>query len=489
MQPALIPLRSLVTLLYMTENETPDYKPVRDRLEQDGAPDLLIRQFERAFAALHDASPATISGREIDSIDHLPTLNELQRHAAAGEQAMGQAVMIKLNGGLGTGMGLDRAKSLLKVKDDLSFLDIIARQILHIREAQQVHTPLIFMNSFSTRDDTLSALQAYPSLAADQGTIPLDFLQHRVPKLVAATGEPAHSDDQPELAWCPPGHGDLYTCLQTTGLLEQLLEAGFTYAFVSNADNLGAVLDPAILGYLAEQEIPFIMEATRRTTADRKGGHLAQAKDGHYLLRESAQCPADEKDEFQNIDRYRFFNTNNLWLNLRLLQDQLRELDGVLPLPVLVNRKTLDPRDPDSTPVVQLETAMGSALSVIPGAQAIDVPRTRFAPVKTTDDLLALRSDCFHINEASHIVANPERRLPAIDIQLDPKYYKLIDSFEERIPSPPSLVNCTSLRVEGDIRFGPKITCRDEVTLIAHGSTPVKLSAESVLEGRRELAE
>lgn len=473
----------------MNDKQLPDYAPVRDRLQQDGAPDLLIRQFKRAFAALHDESPATISGRDIESIDRLPTLDELQGHKVAGEQAMGQTVMIKLNGGLGTSMGLDRAKSLLKVKDGLSFLDIIARQILHIREAQQVQTPLIFMNSFSTRDDTLAALAAYPSLAADQGEIPLDFLQHRVPKLNATTSEPAQSDTHPELTWCPPGHGDLYTCLQTTGLLEQLLETGFTYAFVSNADNLGAVLDPAILGYLAEQQIPFIMEATRRTTADRKGGHLARAKDGRYLLRESAQCPADEEDEFQNIERYRFFNTNNLWLNLRVLREQLSQLDGVLPLPVLINRKTLDPRDPASTPVVQLETAMGSALSTLPDARAIDVPRTRFAPVKTTDDLLALRSDCFQVNEACHIVANPARSLPAIDIQLDSKYYKLIDAFEQRIPSPPSLVNCKSLRVEGDVHFGDEITCRDEVTLIATGSAPVHLPEQSEWKGRQELAE
>ncbi len=473
----------------MMTKKQPSYEPVRALLEKEQAPPLLIRQFEQAFAHLYGDTSGYISGDTIEPVDALPALHELSDCIPAGQKAMSELVMIKLNGGLGTSMGLDRAKSMLPVKEGLSFLDIIARQVLHIRREHEVRTPLLFMNSFSTRNDTLEVLKAYPELGAGQGDIPADFLQNRVPKIRANNGAPAESPDRPELAWCPPGHGDIYICLQSTGLLDRLLENGFRYAFVSNADNLGAVLDPAILGYMAEGQHPFLMEATRRTAADRKGGHLARSPDGRLLLRESAQCPPDEKEEFQNIDRYRYFNTNSLWINLSALRDQLKQHEGVLPLPVMTNRKTLDPRDPESPAIVQLETAMGSALGVIPNAVALDVPRTRFAPVKTTEDLLALRSDCYLINDAHHIVPHPERTLPPIDVRLDPAFYKLIDEFDARFPQgPPSLRQCTAIRVEGDLRFGRNVVCHNEVELINESNTQIDIPDGTQLDGQHRFA-
>ena len=178
-----------------------------------------------------------------------------------------------------------------------------------------------------------------------------------------------------------------------------MLGAGYRYAFVSNADNLGAVIEPAILGYLVENRLPFMMEAADRTIADRKGGHVGRLLNGQLILRESAQCPAEEMADFQDIRRHRYFNTNNLWLDLVALKDLLAARGHILGLPMIVNRKTVDPRDSASTPVYQLETAMGSAIGVFPGARAIRVPRSRFAPVKTTDDLLAVRSDAYVLTE------------------------------------------------------------------------------------------
>ncbi len=472
----------------MSNSSKPDFPSVRERLEQDDAPDLLIRQFEYAYDRLYASETTWIRDADIRPIPALPTWAELERHEAAGEKALAQTVMIKLNGGLGTSMGLNRAKSLLTVKASDCFLDIIAKQILHIRKSADTATPLIFMNSFSTREDTATVLERYPDVQEGQGEIPIDFLQHRVPKLLEATGAPADHPDQPDLAWCPPGHGDIYVCLQTTGLLQQLLDAGFRYAFVSNADNLGAVLDRRILGFMVDEQTPFIMEATRRTAADRKGGHLAQQPDGGYLLRESAQCPPEEKDSFQDIDRYRFFNTNNLWIDLDALAQHLEATDGIMTLPVLVNRKTLDPRDPDSPAVIQLETAMGSALASIPGALAVDVPRTRFAPVKTTDDLLALRSDRFALDERSHVVPTVADEAP-IDIQLDPAHYKLIDAFEARFQAGiPSLKACRRLVVEGDVYFGADVRCEGEVHLVNPHAQAARIEPDRVLSGRHELS-
>ncbi len=153
----------------------------------------------------------------------------------------------------------------------------------------------------------------------------------------------------PELEWCPPGHGDIYPALVASGLLERLLEQGYETAFVSNADNLGATLDPRILSWFRAQGLPFLMEVSRRGENDRKGGHLARRRaDGQLVLRESAQTADEDEDAFQDITRHRFFNTNSLWIDLRALAAELEAEGGALPLPLIVNRKTVDPADPGS---------------------------------------------------------------------------------------------------------------------------------------------
>ena len=311
-----------------------------------------------------------------------------------------RAVVLKLNGGLGTSMGMTKAKSLLEVRDGQSFLDIIVRQVLDLRERTGARLPLVLMNSFATRDDSLAALDRHPEIASD---VPADFLQNKVPKLTADGLEPVEWSADPGLEWAPPGHGDLYTALVTSGMLDELLDHGYRYAFVSNSDNLGAVLEPRILEWVAREEIPFAMEVADRTAADRKGGHLAQRPDGGLVLREIAQTPDADVDAFQDTNRHRFFNTNTLWVDLHALRDVIEARDGVLGLPMIVNRKTVDPSDKSSTAVVQLETAMGAAIDVFDGARALRVDRARFAPVKTTDDLLALRSDAYELTDDARV--------------------------------------------------------------------------------------
>src|SRR5262249_6632657 len=147
----------------------------------------------------------------------------------------------------------------------------------------------VLMNSFATTDASLAALDAHPELAQD---VPREFIQNKVPKLDARTLEPIDWPADPALEWAPPGHGDLYVALVTSGMLATLLEHGYRYAFVSNADNLGATLDTRILRWFVDSGAPFAMEVADRTAADRKGGHLARrASDGHLVLREIAQTP------------------------------------------------------------------------------------------------------------------------------------------------------------------------------------------------------
>ena len=147
--------------------------------------------------------------------------------------------------------------------------------------------------------------------------------------------------------WCPPGHGDLYAALGGQWLAGCFArDSGVKYAFVSNSDNLGATLDARLLRYFAESDKPFLMEVTRRTQVDKKGGHLAvRNSDKQMLLREVAQCPEEDLAEFQNIDKHRYFNTNSLWIRLDVLKQLLDQEDGALPLPMIKNKKTVDPRD------------------------------------------------------------------------------------------------------------------------------------------------
>ncbi|HMP76596.1 MAG TPA: UTP--glucose-1-phosphate uridylyltransferase [Kiritimatiellia bacterium] len=432
---------------------------VLEKLRRDHASPALQAAFRRAFLRVQAGETGLIPEATLAPVAALPTLADAAAHRAAGQQALARTVVLKLNGGLGTGMGLEKAKSLLPVKDGLTFLDLIARQVLHLRQTHGIALPLLLMNSFSTEADTLAALARHPALA-DQA-LPLSFRQNRIPKLRADTRQPVDWPADREKEWCPPGHGDLYAALAGSGMLERLLSGGIRYAFVSNADNLGAGLDADILGYLVSSGAPFLMEVTARTEADRKGGHLARLKDGGLLLRESAQCPPAETDLFQDIARHRYFNTNNLWIDLEALARYMDETGGPPDLPVMVNRKTVDPRDASSTPVLQLETAMGAALAVLPGAKALDVPRTRFAPVKTTDDLLALWSDAYVLGADARLALDPRRNGIPPAVKLDPKFFKLWPDFAARFPEgAPSLIACDSFTVEGDIRFGPGVTAR-----------------------------
>ncbi len=454
---------------------TPGFAPFDARMRAEGLPEIVIRTFEHYYAQLAEGRTGLVPEREIAPVDSVPDAETFSPHLGeVGRAALPQAVVIKLNGGLGTGMGMDRPKSLLTVKDGLTFLDIIARQ------ARDVGVPLVLMNSFSTRTESLAALQPY---LLPERAIPPDFVQHKVPKIAQVDLHPVTWPREPELEWCPPGHGDLYTALVTSGMLDTLLEHRIRYAFVSNADNLGAVIDATILGYFVEESLPFLMEVADRTPADRKGGHLARRLDGQFVLRESAQCPEEDIPSFQDIQRHRYFNTNNLWIDLIAFRDIMAAKGNILGLPMIRNTKTVDPRDRTSPHVYQLETAMGAAIAVFPGAGAVRVPRRRFAPVKTTDDLLAVRSDAYILGDGWRVLPNPERSLGTPVVTLDPAYYRMIDELEERFPhGAPSLLKCSRLELHGDIRFGRGVRLIGDVRLVNSATAPMQIEDGAIID-------
>jgi UTP--glucose-1-phosphate uridylyltransferase len=449
-----------------------------EKMRSAGLPGIAIDNFKHYYELLRSGESGMMPESEIEPVTDLPDADDLPK---PDEEVLDRTVIVKLNGGLGTSMGMTKAKSLLEVKDGLTFLDITVRQVLALRERHGARLPLVLMNSFATGDDTLAALKRYPELEVD---VPVDFLQGRVPKIGADDLAPVDWPDDPAKEWAPPGHGDIYTAIVTSGMLESLLAAGYEYAFVSNSDNLGAVLDPRIVSWFAREELPFAMEVTERTEADRKGGHLARRRDdGRLVLRETAQTPDEDLEKLQDIGRHRYVNTNNLWINLRALQAALDERSGVLGLPMIVNRKTVDPGDKSSPEVFQLETAMGAAIGVFDGAGAIRVSRRRFAPVKTTDDLLGVRSDAYVLTDDFRVELAPERDGPPF-IDLDDDYFKLLNGFEARFPAgPPSLVQCERLVVIRDVAFGRGVVVRGSVTVRNDGEGQLKIDDGAVLEG------
>ena len=376
-------------------------------------------------------------------------------------------VVVKLNGGLGTGMGLSGPKSLLEVKPGVSFLDVLATQVLALRERHGARLPLVLMNSAATRGPSLEALDRYDGLGVPG--VPLDFLQGREPKIRADDLMPVRWPADPELEWCPPGHGDIYVALAASGTLDALLNAGLRYAFVSNSDNLGALADVRIAAWLSAGRVPFALEAVRGTLADRKGGHLARYQ-GRVVLRETAQVP-DGDTSFTDVERWRWYNTNNIWIDLPALKE-LQAADPAAPaMPLIVNRKTVDPSDPASTPVIQLESAIGAAIGAIPGARAVHVPRSRFAPVKTTDDLLVVRSDAYELTGDGRM--EPRFDGPGPIVTLDKDYYELLPGFELRFPAgAPSLRRCRRFEVDGDVTFGAGVTAVGEVRVAGPRHVP-----------------
>ncbi|WP_415110099.1 UTP--glucose-1-phosphate uridylyltransferase [Micropruina sp.] len=428
------------------------------KMRAAGANEPAVEVFSHYYRQASAGVSGVIAEDSIRPLTDPPQLSAVAVDEQTARDAIARTVIIKLNGGLGTSMGLDRAKTLLPVREGLTFLDLIVRQIMAARATYDAPLPLLFMNSFRTRQDTLAHLERYPDLPV--AGLPLDFLQNAEPKITVDTLEPVEWPADPTLEWCPPGHGDVYTALVGSGVLDALLAAGMKYASIANGDNLGAGPDAQLAGWFASSGAPYAAEICPRTVNDRKGGHLAIRKaDGQLILRDTAQTAADEMDYFTDEHRHPYFHTNNLWIDLEQLRDALRGRGAVLGLPLIYNVKNVDPSDASSPKVIQLETAMGAAIEVFQGATAIAVPRSRFQPVKTTNELLLLRSDVFDLGTDGRLTQTVAE-LPRVT--LDSRYYALVDDFQDRMRVAPSLRNVRSLVVQGNWTFDRPVEATGE---------------------------
>jgi UTP--glucose-1-phosphate uridylyltransferase len=382
---------------------------------------------------------------------------------------LARLAVCKLNGGLGTSMNCQGPKSAIIVRGKKTFLDLIIEQMIELNNKFQSDVPLMLMNSFRTHSITERTIGL--SLGA---TKIISFCQNWYPRLL--------DDDSGFLdplkfnldAWYPPGHGDLYSCLLDKGYIDDLLKEGREYLFISNSDNLGATVDLKILNFIINNEIPFLMEVTSKTEVDAKGGALYQGKSQIKLL-EIADVPPEYISEFCGTDKFNFFNTNNIWVNLVQIKKLLEE--GTLNLDLIVNRKKIK-----NLKILQLETAVGSAFNSIPGAVGMNVPRSRFLPVKKTSDLLLVQSGLYKL-ERGTLKRDLDVKVTSLPkIHLTSPFDDLKE-YQKRIPVAPDISSLDALELEGQVFFKGEVTLKGNVRLISKKKS-IKVPKGAVLENK-----
>lgn len=397
-------------------------------------------------------------------------------------EMLNKLVVIKLNGGLGTSMGCHGPKSVIPVRNDLTFLDLTVQQIEHLNKTYGATVPLVLMNSFNTDDDTEKVIRKYKGFQVQIYT----FNQSCYPRISRDSLLPVAKDFTIENdieAWYPPGHGDFYQSFQNSGLLKKFLAEGREYCFLSNIDNLGATVDINILNRLlgddrqGDKPIEFVMEVTDKTRADVKGGTLIHYENKLRLL-EIAQVPKEHVDDFKSVKTFKFFNTNNIWARLESIE---RVLDAhTMNMEIIVNNKTLD----NGMRVIQLETAVGAAMKCFDGGIGINVPRSRFLPVKKTSDLLLVMSNLYSLKYGS-LVMSPQRMFPTTPlVKLGDNHFSKVKEFLGRFANIPDLIELDHLTVSGDVTFGRGVSLRGTVIIIANHGDRIDIPAGAILENK-----
>lgn len=386
---------------------------------------------------------------------------------------LNKLAVLKLNGGLGTSMGCVGPKSIIEVRDGKSFLDLSVRQIEHLNNQYDANVPFILMNSFNTDEDTQTIIKKYQSHNVTIKT----FNQSRFPRVLkdSLLPVPKSFDDSID-SWYPPGHGDLFESITNSGILDELLAQGKEYLFVSNVDNLGAVVDLHILEHMIQTDSEYIMELTDKTRADVKGGTIIDY-DGSVRLLEIAQVPKERVEEFKSIKKFKYFNTNNLWINLKAIKRVVEENE--LSMEIIPNNKTISVKGHDIA-VLQLETAVGAAIRHFKNCHGVNVPRRRFLPVKTSSDLMLVKSDLYSMNRGQ-LELSPLRFGGSPLIKLG-NHFKKVSDFQKHIPYIPKIVELDHLTITGNVSLGKNVTLKGTVIIVCEEGKKIDIPNGSELE-------
>ncbi|RAP39217.1 nucleotide glucose-1-phosphate uridylyl transferase [Candidatus Marinamargulisbacteria bacterium SCGC AAA071-K20] len=396
-----------------------------------------------------------------DSLLFLESLpNEIKQ---IGQDNLNKVAILKVNGGLGTSMGCNGPKAMITVAGSKNFLDITFSQIQAVNSTFNCKIPLILMNSFNTSGETSEWV------ACQNSTDIYTYEQEVFPRIDKNSGLPFETSEE-ESEWNPPGHGSVYQALYDSGLLDKLIESGKEIIFISNVDNLGAVVDRSLLGVMISDKKDFLIETAPKTKMDVKGGTIV-TNNGRLTLLERAQVPDAHINEFEDINKFTIFNTNSLWINLKALKKSLEK--SPMELPLIVNPKTVDNKS-----IIQLETAMGAAIENFKNVGVIVVGRDRFLPVKKTNDLLLLQSSLFSLDSLNIPRLDPSRTAVPM-VSLD-DHYKTVHDFNTRFKAIPNMLDCNSLSIEGDVRFEENVTLVGDVKIINTDSSPLIIKNETL---------
>ncbi|ELP84617.1 UTP--glucose-1-phosphate uridylyltransferase, putative [Entamoeba invadens IP1] len=422
----------------------------------------------KAFQILHNAYLSGIDsqkkGIEWDKVEALPAECQVDYFALDKNIPREETInllkklcLVKINGGLGTTMGCTGPKGVIEVRNGQNFLDITVTQLKAITKEYGVVVPLVLMNSFSTQVDTENALKKYSN---DKDVKILTFLQHKFPRIDADTLLPVttHLNGRKE-EWYPPGHGDFLQSFVDSAAFKELEKGGIEYVYLSNVDNLGATLDTSILSYFYKNDMDFSVELTPKTLNDVKGGTLIKYEQKLKLL-EIAQVPKEKIEEFQDIKKFKVFNTNNIWMKMASVKSVVEKETLLNNMDIIVNRKMDGERK-----VIQLEIAVGCAISAFEKTSAVIVPRRRFLPVKSCSDLFVVQSTVFNLDKMGHIVDGARKvdEMPP-PIKLS-KEYQHVGDYAARLKHIPNIEELKKLDVEGDVLFGEGVVLKGEITI------------------------
>uniref|UniRef100_A0A3Q3XL79 UTP--glucose-1-phosphate uridylyltransferase n=1 Tax=Mola mola TaxID=94237 RepID=A0A3Q3XL79_MOLML len=367
------------------------------------------------------------------------------RRRPSPASVLNKLAVVKLNGGLGTSMGCRGPKSLISVRSENTFLDLTVQQIEDLNKTYGADVPLVLMNSFNTDDDTKKILQKYK--------------HHRVKIHTFNQSRYAHLGTKWRLAVSMLASVSWHCCFFIP-LMVLYEHVGLNLCVIQPAD----------------RRCEFIMEVTDKTRADIKGGTLIQYED-HLRLLEIAQVPKAHVDEFKSVTKFKIFNTNNLWISLpaiRRLQEQ-----NAMELEIIINPKTLD----GGLNVIQLETAVGAAIKSFKHPMGVNVPRSRFLPVKTTSDLLLVMSNLYSL-DAGSLTMSKKREFPTTPhVKLGSSFTKVHD-FLSRFDKIPDMLELDHLTVSGDVTFGKNVSLKGTVIIIANHGDRIDIPAGAVLENK-----
>lgn len=397
--------------------------------------------------------------------DRIIHYNDIGNQSKDSYKLLDKLAVLKLNGGLGTTMGCVGPKSAISVRDGKNFIDLVAKQLKFIKKGYNIEVPLVLMNSFNTEKMTSNLIFRHDNI--------LTFNQSRYPRISSDTLLPL-ADQESASSYYPPGHGDIFYSLQQSGMLDKLLSEGKEYLFISNIDNLAATVDLKLLEHFHNEGLEFLMEVTDKTRADIKGGTLIEY-DGSLRLLEIAQVPSSKKSEFTSVRKFKIFNTNSVWINLRALKEKL--FYGTFDLDIIENKKVAN-----NEPVIQLETAIGSAIRFFDKSCGVVVPRSRFLPVKTCSDLFLVESNLF-IEKNGALMLNPLRAPPTVPtVKLLGSNFAKIDSYENSFKGIPDVLELDSLTISGNVTIGKNVSLKGTVIIIADENSTINIPDGSILE-------